>query len=95
MGVKFIVGDRFFDSTACLTYYEGQTYEVEGEVLKRLAGHIERHATVIEGTLKAPFEDDLTEKSKAELLEIAEDLGITVAANDNKATIADKIRAVR
>jgi hypothetical protein len=42
--MNFLVKDRFFDSTNCKTYYEGDAYHVDASVAQRLAGHLFRHA---------------------------------------------------
>lgn len=88
--MKFIVNERFFDSTACQTYYEGRTYEAAGALLERLRGHIERHARVLPGEPEAG--DGLEEKSRADLASIAEGLGLQVNANINKASLVAMIR---
>jgi len=99
----FLVNDRFFDSTECKTYYEGESYSPGEDVLKRIAGHFFRHATPIDAEAKAavaafqsPAEaDDLMAKTKPDLMVMAEGLGIQVGANDSKAKIIDAIKAAR
>lgn len=89
--MTFIVTDRFFDSSSCETYYEGRTYKVDDPaVLERIEYQVEHHAKVIK--TEAPADDGLEAKSRAELAEIAEGLGLQVNASVNKQMLIAMIR---